>query len=366
MEPTGKEEQILHYIRLNPFISQQELAEKVGISRSAVAGYIASLTKRGIIKGRAYVLSEEALIVCIGGANLDRKAHSKGKVRLHSSNPVTVTEACGGVARNVAENLGRLGCHVSLITCIGDDSEGRWVLKETQASGVDVSRSLMLPAERTGTYTALLGTDGEMVISLANMDIYDRFVPEMLAERWSFIAGAKAVFLDTNLPPASLSYVIERCRDEGIPLYIDPVSSAKAAKLPERLEGVRALLPNREEAEILARMKIKTLEDCRTACERIRARGAQSVVVTLGARGVCYAAEDGWEHLPPLPVEVVDVTGAGDSFAAGFLYGVMQGEPIPLACRLGLAAASLTLASEHSVSPRMQAERLYEQIKERS
>ncbi len=74
-----KEQQILQHIRLNPFITQQELAGKIGISRSAVAGYIAALTKRGEIKGRAYILREDALVTCIGGANLDRKAHRQAE-----------------------------------------------------------------------------------------------------------------------------------------------------------------------------------------------------------------------------------------------------------------------------------------------
>jgi len=363
MEPMGKESLILQYIRINPFISQQELAEKVGISRSAVAGYIANLTKRGVIKGRAYIMSDESSIVCIGGANLDRKALSKQKVRLHSSNPVTVMESCGGVARNVAENLGRLGWHTALISCVGDDHEGKWLLQETKLLGVDVSGTWTVPGERTGTYTALLDTDGEMIISMANMDIYDRFTPDMLAERWSHLAAATAVFVDTNLPAESLQYLIERCHAEGISLYVDPVSSAKAAKLPERLDGVQTIMPNREEAEVLAGMKIESIEDCRIACDRIRNRGASSVVVTLGEQGICFATEeDSFEHFMPDPVEVVDVTGAGDSFAAGFLHGMAAGEPFARACKLGLAAANLTLQTERSVSPLMQAERLYQMI----
>lgn len=366
MEPVGKEALILQYIRINPFISQQELADKVGISRSAVAGYIASLTKRGVIKGRAYVLSEESSIVCIGGANLDRKALGKQKLRLQSSNPVTVTESWGGVARNVAENLGRLGCHTSLITCLGDDHEGKSLLQETKLLGVDMSGTWILPGERTGTYTALLDTDGEMIVSMANMDIYDRFTPDLLAERWSHVAAAKAVFVDTNLPADSLRYLIERCRAEGVPLYIDPVSAAKAAKLLERLDGVQTIMPNREEAEVLANMTIESLDDCRIACEQIRKRGANSVVVTLGEEGVCFAEEAGWQHLQPPSVEIVDVTGAGDSFAAGFLYGIAAGETFDRACKLGLAAANLTLQTERSVSPLLQAERLYQMIEAKS
>lgn len=354
-----KEKQILHYIRMNPFISQQELANKIGISRSAVAGYIASLTRQGEIKGRAYILRDESMITCIGGANLDRKAHSKQKVKFHSSNPVTITESCGGVARNIAENLGRLGCTTSLISCVGDDKEGMWVLQETQQHGVEVSQTWVLPREQTGTYTALLDTDGEMVVSLANMGIYDQLTPEMFAEKWSHIASSEAVFLDTNIPADCLAYLMKRCKDESIALYVDPVSSTKAKKLPESLEGIDTILPNREEAELLSGMSIDSIEACGMACEKIRERGVKNVIVTLGEQGIYYSSEEDAGLLPPFPVEVVDVTGAGDAFASGFLYGIMQGETLVQACRLGLAASALTLQTEHSVSPLLQPEQIY-------
>lgn len=353
-----KDKQILHHIRHNPFISQQELADLIGISRSAVAGYIAQLTKRGEIKGRAYVLRDEGLIACIGGANLDRKARGKQQVRLHSSNPVTIMESCGGVARNIAENLGRLGCNTSLITGIGEDKEGEWILQETKKHGVDISQVWRLPMQRTGTYTALLDIDGEMVVSLANMDIYDALTREMFAEKWSHIAAAQAIFLDTNVPADCLAYIIDRCREENIPLFVDPVSSAKAKKLPQRLDGVEAILPNREEAELLADMAIGSLEECAEACRKIRERGVKRVIVTMGEQGIYYQSENESEHLTPFPTDVVDVTGAGDAFASGLLYGVVNGESFGRACRLGLAASALTLQTEQSVSPLLKAEQL--------
>ncbi|QRG68036.1 carbohydrate kinase [Brevibacillus choshinensis] len=353
-----KEMQILQHIRHNPFISQQELADLMGISRSAVAGYIAQLTKRGEIKGRAYVLREEGSIACIGGANLDRKARGKQQVRLHSSNPVTIMESCGGVARNIAENLGRLGCKTSLFTSIGEDKEGEWILQETRKHGVDISQVWRLPTQRTGTYTALLDIDGEMVVSLANMDIYDALTPEMYADKWSHIAAAQAIFLDTNVPADCLAYIIERCREENIPLFVDPVSSAKAKKLPQRLDGVEAILPNREEAELLAGMSISSIEECAEACRKIRERGVKHVIVTMGEQGVYYQSEDVSKHFTPYPTEVVDVTGAGDAFASGLLYGYVGGESFERACQLGLAASALTLKTEQSVSPMLKPEQL--------
>lgn len=353
-----KEMQILQHIRHNPFISQQELADLMGISRSAVAGYIAQLTKRGEIKGRAYILRDEGSIACIGGANLDRKARGKQQVRLHSSNPVTIMESCGGVARNIAENLGRLGCKTSLFTSIGEDKEGEWILQETRKHGVDISQVWRLPTQRTGTYTALLDIDGEMVVSLANMDIYDALTPEMYADKWSHIAAAQAIFLDTNVPADCLAYIIERCREDNIPLFVDPVSSAKAKKLPQRLDGVEAILPNREEAELLAGMNIGSIEECAEACRKIRERGVKHVIVTMGEHGVYYQSEDVSKHFTPYPTEVVDVTGAGDAFASGLLYGFVNGESFERACQLGLAASALTLKTEQSVSPLLKPEQL--------
>ncbi|MDQ0199415.1 carbohydrate kinase [Neobacillus ginsengisoli] len=359
-----KEKQILYHIRMNPFISQQELSSKVGLSRPAVANYIANLTRRGEIKGRGYILRDESSIVCIGGANTDRKARTNQKVRLYSSNPVKITEACGGVARNFAENLSRLGLYTSLMTCVGDDKEGDWLLHKTKSQGVDVSQVWVFPTERTGTFTTLLDINGESIVSMADMNIYEKITTSMFDERWSYIVASQAVFLDTNIPKESISYLIKRCSDENIPLYIDPVSPAKARKLPFRLDGVELLIPNREEAEILAEMKIDSIEDCQLACEKIRLRGVQKVIITLGDQGVYFFSPEESGHLPCFKTDVVDVTGAGDAFASCVIYGIMNEETLLNACRLGLAGAALTLQTEESISSFLKPEKLKEIVKE--
>jgi pseudouridine kinase len=359
-----KEQQILHHIRMNPFISQQELSSKVGLSRPAVANYIANLTRRGEIKGRGYILRDESSIVCIGGANTDRKARTNEKVRLYSSNPVKITETCGGVARNFAENLSRLGVNTSLIACVGDDKEGNWLLKETKSVGVDISQVWVLPTERTGTYTTLLDIDGESIVSMADMTIYEKITTSMFEEKWSHIAASQAVFLDTNIPKKCISYMIKRCRDVNIPLYIDPVSSAKAQKLPFCLDGVELILPNREEAEILADIKIDSIKDCQIACEKISKRGVQKIIITLGDQGVFYFSAEESGHLSPFKTNFVDVTGADDAFASCAIYGIMNEESLFSACQLGLAGAALTLQTEESISSFLKPEKLHEIIKE--
>lgn len=360
-----REDQILALIRRNPFITQNEIAAEVGISRSAVAGYIASLTRNGVIRGRAYVLAQKNAVLCIGGANLDSKATSLQAIRSASSNPAHVEQACGGVARNIAENLAKLDRDVSLFTVAGDDQAGEWVLRETAKSGVHTGLSYVLPGEKTGTYTALIDQTGEMYVAFADMGIYDKLTTRMIQERWSHIAASSLVIADTNIPADSLEELIKRCREADLPLFIDPVSSKKAAKLPQDLSGVTAIFPNEEEALELAGLKPTAPPDYMLLADAIRLRGVKHVIITLGERGIFYADDEGSRLIPSIPTNVVDVTGAGDAFVAGVSYGILQEASYVESIRYGLAAAHLTLQTIRSVSPALNEETLHNTIKER-
>ncbi|HEY9577477.1 MAG TPA: carbohydrate kinase, partial [Pseudobacillus sp.] len=286
-----KEQRILALIRENPFISQQELAIKLGLSRSAVAGYISSLMKKGEIIGRAYIVREESLVTCIGGANVDRKSQTLQPIQYGTSNPAAIRQSCGGISRNVAENLGRLGCQVSLITLVGDDQEGKWLLGETKRHGVDVSQCLAINLEKTGTYTSILNNTGEMILAVADMQIYDQFSIEFIEARWSHLASSHIIFADTNLPEASLAYLIKRCAKEQLTLWVNSVSAPKALRLPSNLHGIDLLIANREEAAALSKIEVVTIEDCKKAAEQIIQRGAKQVVISLGKQGVFWTAD---------------------------------------------------------------------------
>lgn len=357
-----REQQILALIRQNPFISQNEIAGSIGISRSAVAGYIASLTRKGVVRGRAYILADEASILCIGGANLDSKASGKQPIRLASSNPVTVTESCGGVARNIAENLARLSCPVSLMSIVGNDKAGEWVLDETRKQGVDTGLVYIRSGERTGAYTTLIDISGEMVLAFANMDIYDRLTPAMMMDKWPHIAASTIVIADTNLSADCLQELAARCREESLTLLVDPVSSQKAKKLPPRLDGVTAIFPNVEEACEIAGLPITDEPEYAALALAIRERGVRNVFITLGKKGVYYNGEDGELHLPPIPTDIVEVTGAGDAFVAGAAYALLHERSYAQACRLGLAASHIALQTSLSVSEHLTEGLLHETL----
>mgnify|MGYP000135277982 FL=1 len=347
----SKKEQLYALIRANPFIAQQEIAAELKLSRSAVAGYIASLVRERRLLGRAYVLPSDRPILCIGAANLDRKLRAAQPLVMGTSNPAGAVESFGGVARNIAENLARMGAAVSLITALGKDSSGRALLAQLDTVDIDTRGALLLDDAASGTYTAVLDVDGQMAVALADMALYDRITPAFLALRRQQRATASLIVADLNLTLDAIQTLQQDAAQDGVDLVIVAVSEPKMQRLPASLHGVRLLILN--EGELAARLgrDLQGDDALAAACRELQAQGAQDVVVTLGARGVLFTNANGAvERLDAPPAEVVDVTGAGDAFSAGLVLSLHSGgADLALACRRGLQLAALTIGCRETV-----------------
>ena len=175
MKLSEKQTKILEILRINPFASQQEIADQIKLSRPATANIISQLVEQGYILGKAYVLNSEIneQIVCLGAANIDYKLTIKNKAIMNTSNPCDSKHSLGGVIRNVAENLARLNFGVSLMTLLGQDENGKLLLNESKAL-MDLKHTEIITNAITGQYTAVLEKNGNLVIGLANMNIFDK------------------------------------------------------------------------------------------------------------------------------------------------------------------------------------------------
>ena len=362
MTDTSKKEQLYTLIRANPFISQQELAVELRLSRSAVAGHIAGLIRERRLLGRAYVLPDKRPILCLGAANLDRKLRTVDTLKLGTSNPATAEEVFGGVARNIAENLALLGIPSALLTALGDDPAGRALQAHAEGAGIDMRGSLRLADTYSGTYTAVLDERGELVLALADMALYAQLTPEFLISRAPQRTGAAMTVADLNLPLASVATLVIDARRAAVPLVIVAVSEPKMVHLPADLHGVRLLILNQGELETRVGRALPTRDALTAACRDVQAQGVQDLIITSGGEGVfhtCAGGELAW--LPAPQVDVVDVTGAGDAFAAGVCWSLYQGsDDLTLACRRGLKVAAMTLESPDTVSPLLAADILDE------
>lgn len=285
-------------------------------------------------------------VLCIGAAHLDRRARLLAPPVPGSSNPVTVTTGWGGVARNVAEGLARLGMPAALLSRLGPEAEADRLLAALAAAGVEVAPATRNADAATASYTAVLDPTGELVLGLADMAIYDGMDAGFFAARAALLRGHRHWFADANLPAAGLARLLAEKPAGGF-VAANTVSVAKAPRLTGLLGAVDLLFCNRAEAAALSGAGPAP----EAAAAALRAAGAGAVVVTLGAEGALLATAAGTMRLPSPAAAARDVTGAGDALIAATLQGWIAGLPPADALRRGLAAAALTVACEQAVRP---------------
>jgi pseudouridine kinase len=346
---TDREQQIIDLLRRDPLMGSEALAAALGTTRASINVHVSNLGKKGVILGRGYVLAESPGAVVIGGANMDLKARSAAKATSRTSNPGHGSMAPGGVGRNIAENLARLGNRVHLVSVVGRDPLGENLLSHTAAAGVRIEH-VARTDRPTGTYTAVLDADGELIVAIADMDATAELGPDQIQSARDVISTAGVLVLDGNLTREALEHALDLAA--GVRTIFEPVSVPKAAGLKDALDGrVYAVTPNRDELAALTDLPTRTDRQVRTAAAALHKRGVELVWIRVGERGSLLSTTDGLIEIPALPTTVEDVTGAGDSMLAAFCHVLLDGGAPEAAARFGHAAAALTLASPHTVRP---------------
>ena len=316
--------------------------------------------KAGGVKKVANILNEnknlvldgniENPIVCIGGANLDRKLYAKHEIIKGTSNPVKSSRTIGGVARNIAENLGRLGEKVALISARGTDLEWQEIYVASSPF-MNLEHVAEFKKSSTGSYTAVLDRNGDLSIALADMDIFDEITPDLLKTNSNFLKTAKCIVVDLNCSGETIDYLCSFASEHSIPLIIIPVSSPKMKRLPKNLNAVSWLIVNKDETETFMNITINDDEDWKNSVEKWLALGVKNVIVTNGSKGVMTGRKDGGiNYFPAIEtLKVVDVTGAGDSFCSGVIYSWLQKREPEYIIKSGLVNSHKTIMSQHTV-----------------
>jgi pseudouridine kinase len=283
-------------------------------------------------------------IIVIGGTNIDIKAKTTASYIAATSNPGNVTFTPGGVARNIAHNLGSLGVGVALISAIGNDPPGEIAIAATSVAGVDLSLCLRCDAP-TGFYVAILDEKGELVSAVNDMRILENLKPENVKPHHAALQAAKLIVVDCNVRPDLLDYLALQFSEK---LIVEPVSVAKSQRLRTLLEKHEVFMatPNWDQIKALTDM-----DDMDQACQDLHERGLHNLVVHLGPEGAVISSEKGMKKIQCAGhAQVSDVTGAGDAAIAGLVYGLTKGYDIAKSAQFGQAAASLVLSSTSSTA----------------
>jgi pseudouridine kinase len=303
-------------------------------------------------------------VLVIGASGLDVVGRLRGDLQMGTSNPARIRTSFGGVARNVAENLARLGQPVSLLTVLGKDRIGDDIMAHTCQAGVDMSAVYTTGKYPTGFYMGVLDEKGSRQFAFDDMRILAELTDSYLAYNEDLFEKAGLIFLDCNLPEATMDLAFKLAHKYKLPVCADPTSQSLATRLKPYLRQLKLISPNCIEAGVLTGQHFNEA-DRNSALEAARAlinEGVGMVFVTQAQFGVCYATSETSGHIPAIRTRVADPTGAGDALTAAVIYALMNNIEIDDAARLGVSAASLALRHIGTVFPDLSLERLYDEL----
>ncbi|MCC2672085.1 MAG: PfkB domain protein [Armatimonadetes bacterium] len=251
----------------------------------------------------------------------------------------------GGCAANVAVNVAKQGVGVQVMGKVGDDYWGRFVREDLARRGVATESILVSETQQTSQTMILLckGEDRRFVHTFgANRDFRARDIDKSLLQGASvFYLGGYLVMPD--LLPDDLAALFRYCREQGIRTVLDvviPTGYTYNGELEPVLPHTDVFLPNNDEAEMLTGES-----DPLRQAESLRGRGARTVVVTMGGDGLLFAEGQQVWQARHFPSNVVDQTGAGDAFCAGFIAGMVRGQDLAGCIHYGSALGASCVRS---------------------
>ncbi len=305
---------------------------------------------------------KDEYITVVGGTNIDILGIPKKDLIYHDSNIGNVKTSLGGVGRNIAENLVRLGVDTHLISIIGDDPYGELILNKSKEIGLNLEDTLILEDQSTSIYLSILDGEGDMEIALSSMDNIEKMDIEFIESKREKIENSRVCVIDTNIPKDSIEYILNNFKNTDF--FLDTVSSEKAKKVRDLIGLFNTIKPNKIEAEILTGMEIKDHEDIEKAIDFFHSKGVENVFITLSKDGVVFSDGKKIQRLKAKKTNITNATGAGDSFIAALAYGHIKGLDIKERARLGIGASLLALSHEDTINPNMSIKNIEKKLEE--
>ena len=307
------------------------------------------------IDGQCYKYPmNDKYVALIGAANIDIQGFSTDKIIERDSNPGKIEFCPGGVSRNIAENLARLGIKTELIAAIGDDPNGSLILNSCSSCGIGSEYSLIVPNAVSSVYLAIMDNTRDMALALSDMKISDNISVKFLESRDEILKKSEAIVFDTCLTTDAMDYILNKY--ENKPIYVDPVSAGKAKSLINLIGKVHTLKMNKLEAEFLSDTKINNNFDLEKTSLWFINQGVKRVFITLGRKGVFYRDLQNHGSYKPAAAEIKNATGAGDAFMAGLVYGSLKNYDLEKIVRFASGVSSAALAGKKTVNPKINFE----------
>ena len=250
------------------------------------------------------------------------------------SKVLRVTYGGGGSAGNVSFFAAMLGMKVACIGKVGFDRFGKMAIDDLIDMGVNISGVKIEPEGRTGFTIVIINPEGKIMM-VGFPGVSDDIKPNEIDDR--ILRNARAVHV-ASLNPEAAIHALKIAKRSGALVTFDPgrVVSKFMDGLPEILQYVDIFFPNRK--EIVA---ITGINDYAEAGKKLLEHGVKNVIVKLGPKGALIVNKEMVKRIPTYKVKTIDTTGAGDCFATGVIWKLLNGSDIEEAVRFANAFASV-------------------------
>ena len=238
----------------------------------------------------------------------------------------------GGKGANQAVAAARLGADTTLIGCVGRDTFGLDLLKHLKSQGIHVDDVKPVTHKMTGiaSITIADGDNQIIVIPGANYDV----TPKLVEEHEDVIAKSDILILQLEIPIESVEKAVDLANKHHVRVILNP---APIQPLPKSLlRKVDYLTPNEHEQQLLLESNNWTEEE--------RQELLNKCIITRGSKGVVFYRDNKIIEIPSFKVEVIDTTGAGDTFNGALAYYLSMDETLEDACEFANAAAALSVS----------------------
>ena len=263
----------------------------------------------------------------------------------------------GGKGANQACAAGKLGGHVTMLGCVGNDNFGQRQIQLLKESHVCMEYVDVRQEEPTGTaviYVDGTGANSIVVIPGANAccDI------QYLKEHDELFQNCSYAMFQMEIPKEAVYYGIARAKELGKTTILNPAPAPEA--LPEEIwEKIDFFTPNETELAKLAGLKEMDERSIRRGARKILAKGVKQVLVTMGSKGVLWVNDKTEQIFPARKVEAVDTTAAGDCFNGAFVTALQQGYSIEDAITFANLASSIVVTRKGAQSSIPERDEVY-------
>lgn len=296
-------------------------------------------------------------ITVFGAVFVDIKGYPIDQYIPSGRNVGRVIQVHGGVSRNVVEDIANLELNPTYVSVVDETGMSDDVINKLKRHKVN-TEYIVRSEDGLGTWLAIFNNEGDVVASISKRPNLSR-IKDVLKEHGDrIISESDSVVVEIDMEVDILKEIFKLCDKYGKKIFAVVSNMSIAMERRDLLSRVSCIVCNDQEAGLLFSeeyMEMAPEQLQSILVDRIRKANIKMMVITMGEKGAVYASENGeCGYCPPQKVDVIDTTGAGDSFFAGVAVGLTYGKSLSESCGIGTRLASAVIATKESVSPRFK------------